>query len=70
MIGVSWQIEEPMEIGKLNRRSLYVDGAEGIGALAESFGKQHDMQVHVILNPQHERARFVTPLSPSQIQEG
>ena len=49
MIGVSWQIEEPMEIGKLNGRSLYVDGAEGIGALAESFGKQHDMQVHVIL---------------------
>ena len=36
----------------------------------ESLGKQHDMQVHVILNPQHERARFVTPLSPSQIQEG
>ena len=70
MIDVSWQIEEPMEIGKLNGRSLYVDGAEGIGALAESFGKQHDMQVHVILNPQHERARFVTPLSPSQIQEG
>ena len=68
MIGVSWQIEEPMEIGKLNRRSLYVDGAEGIGALAESFGRQHDMQVHVILNPQHERARFVT--SPSQIQDG
>ena len=48
MIGVSWQIEEPMEIGKLNGRSLYVDGAERIGALAESFGKQHDMQVHVI----------------------
>ena len=70
MIGVSWQIEEPMEIGKLNKRSLYVDGAEGIGALAESFGRQHDMQVHVILNPQQERARFVTPLSPSQIQEG
>ena len=59
-----------MEIGKLNGRCLYVDGAEGIGALAESLGKQHDMQVHVILNPQHERARFVTPLSPSQIQEG
>ena len=52
------------------KKSLGVDGAEGIGALAESFGKQHDMQVHVILNPQHERARFVTPLSPSQIQEG
>ena len=70
MIGVSWRIEEPMEIGKLNGRSLYVDSTEGIGALAESLGKQHDMQVHVILNPQHERARFVSPLSPSQIQEG
>ena len=59
-----------MEIANLNGRSLYVGGAEGIDALAESLGKQHDMQVHVILYPQHERARFVTPLSPSQIQEG
>ena len=70
MIGISRQIEEPMEIGKLNGRSLYVGGEEGIDALAASLGKQHDMQVHMILNPQHERARFVTPLSPSQIQEG
>ena len=70
MIGIRRHIEEPMEIGKLNGRSLYVGGAEGIDALAESLGKQHDMQVHVILNSQHERARFVTPLSPSQIQEG
>ena len=45
-------------------------GAEGIDAIAESLGKQHDMRVHVIVNPQHERAQFVTPLSPNQMQEG
>lgn len=39
MIGVSWQIEEFMEIGKLNGRSFYVDGVEGIGVLVELFGK-------------------------------
>lgn len=27
------------------------------------------MQVHVILNPQHERAPFVAPLPPTQIQQ-
>ncbi|KAJ7321178.1 hypothetical protein OS493_035349 [Desmophyllum pertusum] len=70
MIDASWQIEEPMEIGKLNGRRLYVGGTEGIATIAESLGKQHDMQVHVILNPQHERARLVTPLSLSQMQEG
>ena len=46
-----------MEIANLNGRSLYVGGDEGIDALAKSLGNQH------------ERARFVTPLSPSQIQE-
>ena len=71
MNGVNEQIvDEPMEIGKLNGRILDVGGAEGIDAIAESLGKQHDMQVHVIVNPQHERAQFVTSLSPNQLQEG
>ena len=54
MIGISRQIEEPMEIGKLNARTLYVGGTEGIDALAESLGKQHDTQVHVILKRGHD----------------
>ena len=53
-------VDEPMEIGKLNGRILDVGGVEGIDAIAKSLGKQHDMRVHVIVNPQHERAQFVT----------
>ena len=54
MNGVNGQIvDEPMEIGKLNGRILYVGGAEGIDAIAESLGKQHEMRVHVIVNPKH-----------------
>ncbi|KAJ7319169.1 hypothetical protein OS493_036569 [Desmophyllum pertusum] len=37
MIDASWQIEEPMEIGKLNGRRLYVGGNEGIATIAESL---------------------------------
>ncbi|KAJ7391136.1 hypothetical protein OS493_020163 [Desmophyllum pertusum] len=37
MIDASWQIEEPMEIGKLNGRRLYVGGTEGIATIAESL---------------------------------
>ena len=70
MIGVSWQVEEPMEIGKLNGRGLYVDGAEGIGALAESLGKQHEMQVHVILLTLNRRRHDCDTIISQSIQEG
>ena len=54
--------EEPMDVGKLNGRTLYVGGVKGINELAEEHGKQHDMQIHEVLNPQHQRSRFVTPI--------
>ena len=31
--------EEPMDVGKLNGRTLYVGGAKGIDELAEEHGK-------------------------------
>ena len=61
--------EEPMNVGKLNGRTLYVGGAKGIDELAEEHGKQHDMQIHVVLNPQHHRSRFVTPITQQQMDE-
>lgn len=80
MLGAIWQ-EQPMEvelpkeeqelmeIGKLNGRTLYVGGAEGVDRLAEDLGKERDMNVEVILNPRHPRARFITPLSEQQMKE-
>ena len=61
--------EEPMDVGKLNGRTLYVGGAKGIDELAEEHGKQHDMQIHVVLNPQYHRCRFVTPITQQQMDE-
>lgn len=69
MNGAMWQVAEPMQIGKLNGITLYVGGAEGVERLAEEFGKQHDMNVEVILNPLHPRARFITPLNVQEMND-
>ena len=61
--------EEPTDVGKLNGRTLYVGGAKGIDELAEEHGKQNDMQIHIVLNPQHHRSRFVTPITQQQMDE-
>ena len=58
-----------MSSDKLNGRTLYVGGAKGIDELAEEHGKQHDMQIHVVLNPQYHRSRFVTPITQQQMDE-
>ena len=58
-----------MDVGKLNGRTLYVGGAKGIDELAEEHGKQHDMEIHKVLNPQHHRSRFVTPITQQQMDE-
>ena len=47
--------EERMDVGKLNGRTLYMGGAGGIDELAKEHRKQHNMQIHVVLNLQHQQ---------------
>ena len=58
-----------MDVAELSVRRLFVGGAKGIDEWAESLGKDYGMNVDVILNPQHPRAKFVTPLTNQQTIE-
>ena len=67
MIGCSQP--EPMEFHPLKHFRLITGGADGVDRAAEELARTHGMQVEIVLGPNHPRAAFTTPLTPTQLQE-
>jgi len=54
-------VEEDMQLHIGHGHVIYTGGAKGTDALAEEMAKQFDMQVEVLVPPNHPRAQYVSP---------
>ena len=68
-LGLQHKEEEVMDIAIGDEYTLYTGGCEGVDQTAEEMGLQLGFKVHVLVGPQHPRARTVTPLSTEKLEQ-